>query len=358
MIRSNSAPISDLKHRATVSYAPVSKSKFTKHFPSPQRHSPSATDNDLINRDVPKVCEGYVLCIPAKDSGFGGGHCIDSDDTSDISDVTWMTFRMEQLRERFRQEAAASSTLRTFQSARVGRRESDGNISKATNVGVLEVEFGSSRSSGEIDSDAYNHAGANEHSGSASRIKLNRTNADNAQKLLLENIIELKLQLAEKQATIDDLSGKCKRLRMENDHLKNRLVNSSQQAVSVHGNVDSNVKVESKKNLNDTNEMLQLLHLENEIDFTTSVDPKSSSVDCHVLESVPEHITSEVDGDNAHGDSSRYRRNIGSLGFIKKLCHKIRGSNEPRSGELLSDWGEVDTIGSGDPSLLFVPVQV
>ncbi|KAL7467492.1 hypothetical protein ACHAXS_007756 [Conticribra weissflogii] len=320
MIRSKSEPISHRNNGAKFSYASISKSKSNKQFPALQRFSPGVASGYRIHHDGPEVCEGYVLCIPPKDSNSGGGH-IDSDDASDISDVTFMTFHMEQWREQRRQETATFGGFRSYKCDHVDRRGSDGNISKATNVGVLEVEFGSTRSSVEIDADANNQADADMLASSAPRIKTNETNNSEAHMLLIEHIIELKLELAQKQAALDGLSSECNRLGMENDHLKNRLEKFADQAKRVHWTSENNATVDNKKNLNQTHEILQLFHLENEIESTKNAALTPTSFErCPVLKPVPEHISGEVDGDKVHGASSRDKSNNGSSGIVNKLC--------------------------------------
>mmetsp|Transcript_31244 Transcript_31244/g.60087 ORF Transcript_31244/g.60087 Transcript_31244/m.60087 type:complete len:382 (-) Transcript_31244:67-1212(-) len=380
----NSTPplISVMKNGdSTRCYDPVSASN-GKH-PSSQRpfFVANSKEKDKCHNEH-KICEGFVLCIPSGDSD----HAAESDDASDISDVTWMTFRMEQLREQFLRRGA-NRGLTYYQNG--GRRESDGNISKLTNMGDLDVEFGrrcSVENDAEDEDDARVDEPVNRQVGiSVPGIDSNQVNYRDAHRdILLEHIIELKLQLAQKQDVIDQLSGECKQLQSENDQLKKKLENSAKskstndedvfvdspkfdESSGPQAGVTKSSRSDENKMIDSTNEdvdayqgVFQLVHLEKEIVSLKPLAPRRRSFEYRpVLGAVVENVRGEVVLETSR-ETSSYSRS-GQSGFLQKMCNKMRARkrhDDSRKGELLSDWGETDTVVSGSPPSLFGTVQV
>mmetsp|Transcript_6695 Transcript_6695/g.13325 ORF Transcript_6695/g.13325 Transcript_6695/m.13325 type:complete len:383 (-) Transcript_6695:169-1317(-) len=381
----NSTPslISMLKNGdSTGYYDPVSTSN--GKCPSSQRPSFVANGKEkVIRHNEHKTCEDFFICIPSGDSD----HAAESDDASDISDVTWMTFRMEQLREQFLREGANRGL--TYHQVNRGRRESDGNISKLTNVGVLDVEFGrrgSVENDAEDEDDARVDEPVNRQVGtSVPGIDSNQVNYRDAHRdILLEHIIELKLQLAQKQDVIDQLSGECKQLQSENDHFKKKLENSAKSKSTIdedvfvdspkfdessgpQAGVTKSSRSDENKMIDSTNEdvdayqgVFQLVHLEKEIVSSKPLAPRPRSFEYRpVLGAVMENVRGEVVLEKSR-ETSSYSRS-GQSGLVQNLCKKIRAReshDDSRKGELLSDWGETDTVVSGSPTSLFGTVQV
>jgi len=364
---------------STGYYDPVSTSN--GKCPSSQRPSFVANGKEkVIRHNEHKTCEDFFICIPSGDSD----HAAESDDASDISDVTWMTFRMEQLREQFLREGANRGL--TYHQVNRGRRESDGNISKLTNVGVLDVEFGrrgSVENDAEDEDDARADEPVNRQVGtSVPGIDSNQVNyRDDHRDILLEHIMELKLQLAQKQDVIDQLSGECKQLQSENDHFKKKLENSAKSKSTIdedvfvdspesrgpQAGVTKSSRSAENKTIDSTNEdadayqgVFQLVHLEKEIVSSKPLAPRPRSFEYRpVLGAVMENVRGEVVLEKSR-ETSSYSRS-GQSGLVQNLCKKIRAReshDDSRKGELLSDWGETDTVVSGSPTSLFGTVQV
>ncbi|KAL7464546.1 hypothetical protein ACHAXS_004882 [Conticribra weissflogii] len=188
--------------------------------------SPSRQQRSLD--DPPKVFAGYVVSIPSSAHGVDNAdsHSDDEDAASETSEITWMTFHTEQMREKILQERfAASAAAVSTRPVRRERSDSDANYSRMTNVGVLEVDFGHNLSDDDEDSDTSSAANSAKEKPkrTARRPTKDTTTSDvSHEKHLLDHIIELKLQLAQKQAVIDKLSGENRRLQSENDHFQMR----------------------------------------------------------------------------------------------------------------------------------------
>mmetsp|Transcript_29097 Transcript_29097/g.59941 ORF Transcript_29097/g.59941 Transcript_29097/m.59941 type:complete len:246 (-) Transcript_29097:200-937(-) len=198
---------------------------------SPRR--PLSASRQQRSRNGPHdITAGYVVSIPSSAHGVETSefHSDDDDAASETSEITWLTFHAEQVREKMlRERVTASAAVPSIRPGRRERSDSDANYSRMTNVGVLEVDFGHNPSDDDQEDDDDDDGNRVAHSDkvkpkpTARRPTKDTTTSEMShEKHLLDHIIELKLQLAQKQAVIDKLSGENRRLQLENDHFRMR----------------------------------------------------------------------------------------------------------------------------------------
>ncbi len=275
--------------------------------------------------------EGTDVLILNRD--LKGG--IETDDGSETSDITLMTFHAEQLQEQFHLKEFGSMAVIKTKANHSRHRRSDSNVSKLTNVGVLEVEFGRRTISANVTDQDYDLADPSKDQTNDMCVLRNASNKHREDSthdnFLLKQIIELKLQLAQQRAVNDQLMGKCERLQLENDQLKkqsDKLDPIVQTAGEV--DVDSPTFVEVENCINqDSNAFCfankdgaQRVHPEGEKVISSNPSKNNMFDRLPVLEPVMEYLQDEIVRDKKSIETSRCESGLLLSGLPRRFRHR------------------------------------